>query len=81
MTRDEKQQYDNIMASGDTEALRIFLKHLEERQGANKGHWIGENKGFCSKCGTEGYAKEIWKHCGGIKFCPACGADLQEMEI
>ena len=32
MTRDQKQHYDELMASGDIEALREYLRVLEEKQ-------------------------------------------------
>lgn len=32
MTREEKQHYDELMASGDIEALREYLRILEQKK-------------------------------------------------
>lgn len=36
MTRDQKRMYDELMASGDAEALREYLRMLERKQKQKK---------------------------------------------
>jgi len=57
----------------DIEALQIAIKALQEQK---TGKWIGGELGFCTRCGHEGCASDIWDRCT-YTFCPNCGAYLE----
>lgn len=41
------------------------------------GRWIGRELGYCSYCGHEGCASDIWSGCKkDHMFCPNCGARM-----
>lgn len=39
------------------------------------GEWIGGDLGYCTACGHEGCASDIWDGCTGM-YCPNCGAKM-----
>jgi len=39
------------------------------------GKWIGGDLGYCTACGHEGCASDIWDGCTGM-YCPNCGAKM-----
>lgn len=39
------------------------------------GEWIGGELGYCSCCGHEGCASDIWTGCKQT-YCPNCGARI-----
>ena len=41
------------------------------------GRWIGGELGYCTCCGHEGCASDIW-NTGKMNFCPNCGARMEE---
>lgn len=42
------------------------------------GRWIGREFGYCSCCGHEGCASDIWSGCKkDHMFCPNCGARME----
>lgn len=42
------------------------------------GRWIGRELGYCSCCGYEGCASDIWSGCKkDHMFCPNCGAQME----
>lgn len=55
-------------------AVEMAVEALEERR---TGKWIGGELGYCSVCGHEGCASDIWDRCKGM-FCPNYGAKLEE---
>jgi len=57
----------------DIEALQMAIKALQEQK---TGKWIGGELGFCTCCGHEGCASDIWDRCT-YTFCPNCGAYLE----
>ena len=50
----------------------MAIEALEERK---TGKWTGGELGYCSVCGHEGCASDIWNRCKGM-FCPNCGAKM-----
>ena len=45
------------------------------------GRWIGGELGYCSCCGHEGCASDIWSGCKkDHMFCPNCGAQMEVEE-
>ena len=56
------------------DAMWMAIEALEKRRA---GKWIGGELGYCSVCGHEGCASDIWDRCKGM-FCPNCGAKLEE---
>lgn len=55
------------------DAIRMAIKALQEQK---TGKWIGGEHGFCTCCGHEGCASDIWDRCT-YTFCPNCGAKLE----
>ena len=58
------------------EAVYMAIEALKQPE-PNTGKWIGGELGYCSVCGHEGCASDIWTRCHGM-FCPNCGAKLEE---
>lgn len=41
-----------------------------------KGKWIGGELGYCTCCGHEGCASDMWSRCD-YPHCPNCGAEME----
>lgn len=47
---------------------------IEDSWNEEEGSWLEEQEGFCSECG------EYDEHYGRHKYCPHCGAKMEEDE-
>lgn len=80
---DMRAEY-NIFSDDEEEATRYHalswaIQALNEQQ--RTGRWIGRELGYCSCCGHEGCASDIWSGCKkDHMFCPNCGAQMEVEE-
>lgn len=44
-----------------------------------KGKWIGGELGYCTCCGHEGCASDMWDRCEK-PHCPNCGAEMEGVQ-
>lgn len=62
---------------------RTAFKHdvYDAPSAQRTGRWIGRELGYCSCCGHEGCASDIWSGCKkDHMFCPNCGAEMDSEE-
>ena len=71
--------YDKPFAEGECkgidDALEIINALPSAQPETRKGKWIGGELGYCSCCGHEGCASDIWTGCKQT-YCPNCGAKI-----
>ena len=80
-----EKRYKDILRIAD---VQLELKHFQTAEQIisngtplTKGHWIlddSDNSITCNNCGCLIYANDILH--GEPKYCPNCGADMQEAE-
>lgn len=57
------------------EAIEGIKKLIPAMKWSLKATWIGGELGYCSACGHEGCASDIWNRCDN-KYCPNCGCRI-----
>lgn len=57
----------------------IVLIYIQPAKLTNKQEatWIGNELGFCSHCGHQGCASDIWNGCEDKNYCPNCGFEIK----
>ena len=80
MTREEAIKGLKVLAkdfSGygpNEEMFNMAIEALEQQP--KKGKWIGGELGYCTCCGHEGCASDMWDRCDK-PHCPNCGAEVE----
>ena len=67
---------DDAYDDGFYDAISAVLELPSAEPEQKTGKWIGGELGFCTRCGHEGCASDIWDRCT-YTFCPNCGAYLE----
>lgn len=65
--------------SGYSDKLWKAAYERGKAEAQRTGRWIGREFGYCSCCGHEGCASDIWSGCENM-FCPNCGAKMEVKE-
>jgi len=68
--------YDEFDIAKITREAMDSLMTAFSKSPTQTGKWIGGELGFCTCCGHEGCASDIWDRCT-YTFCPNCGAYLE----
>ena len=55
-----------------SDVVRLTVEGVKRKH----GKWVGGELGYCSCCGHEGCASDIWTGCEENHFCPNCGARM-----
>ncbi len=68
--------FDELLSVADAVEIldKLPAADVVERK---RGKWIGGELGYCSCCGHEGCASDIWTGCEENQYCPNCGADMR----
>lgn len=81
MTREEAIKHlkdirrDMWTEEAEVDAINMAIKALEQPE-PKKGKWIGGELGYCTCCGHEGCASDMWDRCEK-PHCPNCGAEME----
>lgn len=69
--------YGRCKRGGDFEAACCAIDDAPPAEPELKtGKWVGGELGYCTNCGHEGCASDIWSGCTNT-FCPNCGMPIE----
>lgn len=83
-----KRFADNEFAGAITlTQVRIAIRPTVDAEPVRHGHWItnewfdGDEYYSCSACGCDWFCTEETPHVSNMKYCPECGAKMDELDI